>query len=125
MTNYFLYIFFTGNTDDFSVFPFLAGAVFCILNLQFGQMIQDDATIKVNFLGLGMNIIYIVAFYLLTSGPRKLKVWAQIGASAIFASSILAYVQYEDPKLVEFRFGIILTLVLFALVGMPLVELVK
>lgn len=112
-----------GNTDGFACGPFLGGTVFCLLNIQFGQMLRDDAMIKVNFIGLALHVLYVCAFYLYTAGPGKTKVWGQIGAAGAIAVGILSYVQYEDPKLVEFRFGIILTVVLLLLVGMPLLGL--
>lgn len=112
-----------GNTDGFIVGPFLGGTVFCLLNIQFGQMLGDDGMIKVNFIGLVLNVIYVCGFYLYTAGPGKTKVWGQIGVAGAVAVGILSYVQYEDPKLVEFRFGIILTIILLLLVGMPLLGL--
>ncbi|XP_055607369.1 sugar transporter SWEET1-like [Uranotaenia lowii] len=113
-----------GTTEGFPVGPFLGGAVFSILNIQFGQMLRDDAMIKVNFIGLALNVIYVCAFYLYTvGGSAKGKVWAQTGLAGAVTVGILSYVQYEDPKLVEFRFGIILTVILLLLVGMPLLGL--
>ncbi|XP_055531007.1 sugar transporter SWEET1 [Wyeomyia smithii] len=113
-----------GNTEGFSAGPFLGGAVFCLLNIQFGQMLQDDAMIKVNFIGLALNVVYVCAFYMYTApGYGKAKVWGQTGAAGAVAVGIIAYVQYEDPKVVEFRFGLILTAVLLLLVGMPLLGL--
>lgn len=112
-----------GNTEGFSAGPFLGGTVFCLLNIQFGQMLQDAAMIQVNFIGLALNIVYVCAFYLYTVGPAKTKVWGQIGVAGAVVAGILSYVQYEDPKLVEFRFGVILTIILLLLIGMPLLGL--
>lgn len=113
-----------GSTDGFMAGPFLGGAVFCLLNIQFGQMLRDDGMIKVNFIGLALNIVYVCAFYLYTAaGPRKTKVWGQIGAAGAVAVGILSYVQYENPNIVEFRFGVILTVILLMLIGMPLLGL--
>lgn len=112
-----------GSSEGFSAGPFLGGAVFSLLNVQFGQMLQDDAMIKVNLIGLGLNVVYVCAFYWYTVGPAKTKVWGQIGLAGAVAAGLLAYVQYEDPKVVEFRFGMILTGILLMLVGMPLLGL--
>lgn len=112
-----------GSTEGFSAGPFLGGTVFCLLNIQFGQMLQDDAMIQVNFIGLALNIVYVCAFYLYTVGPAKNKVWGQIGIAGAVVAGLLSYVQYEDPKLVEFRFGVILTVILLLLIGMPLLGL--
>lgn len=112
-----------GSTEGFTVGPFLGGAVFSLLNIQFGQMLMDDAMIKVNFIGLALNVVYVCAFYLYTAGPGKTKVWGQIGLAGAVAVGILSYTQYEDPELVQFRFGIILTVILLLLIGMPLLGL--
>lgn len=112
-----------GSTEGFSAGPFLGGTVFCLLNIQFGQMLRDNAMIQVNFIGLALNIVYVCAFYLYTLGAAKTKVWGQIGGAGAVVAGILSYVQYEDPKLVEFRFGVILTVILLMLVGMPLLGL--
>ncbi|XP_058464601.1 sugar transporter SWEET1 [Malaya genurostris] len=112
-----------GNTDGFSAGPFLGGTVFCLLNIQFGQMLQDAAMIKVNFIGLALNVVYVCVFYLYSAGSAKTKVWGQIGIAGAIVVGILSYVQYEDPKLVEFRFGLIVTAILLLLVGMPLLGL--
>lgn len=112
-----------GSSEGFSAGPFLGGAVFSLLNVQFGQMLMDDAMIKVNLIGLALNVVYVCAFYWYTVGSAKNKVWGQIGAAGAIAIGILAYVQYEDPLVVEFRFGMILTVILLLLVGMPLLGL--
>uniref|UniRef100_A0A2M4AG31 Sugar transporter SWEET n=1 Tax=Anopheles triannulatus TaxID=58253 RepID=A0A2M4AG31_9DIPT len=112
-----------GSTAGFSVLPFLGGTAFCLLNVQFGQMLRDDGMIRVNFIGLVLHLIYVCAFYLYTEGPRKTAVWGQIGLAGALTVGVLSYVQYEDPKLVQFRFGVILTALLWTLVGMPLLGL--
>uniref|UniRef100_A0A182P876 Sugar transporter SWEET n=1 Tax=Anopheles epiroticus TaxID=199890 RepID=A0A182P876_9DIPT len=112
-----------GNTKGFSALPFIGGTVFCLLNVQFGQMLRDDGMIRVNFIGLAVNLLYVCAFYLYTDGPLKTAVWGQIGLGGAFTVGVLSYVQYEDPKLVEFRFGLLLTGLLWTLVGMPLLGL--
>ncbi|XP_058064945.1 sugar transporter SWEET1-like [Anopheles bellator] len=112
-----------GSTAGFSVEPFLGGTAFCLLNVQFGQMLRDDGMIRVNFIGLVLHIGYVCAFYLYTDGPRKGAVWGRIGLAGALTVGVLSYVQYEDPKVVEFRFGMILTALLWTLVGMPLLGL--
>lgn len=114
-----------GNTRGFSALPFLGGTVFCLLNIQFGQMLRDDGMIRVNFIGLALNLLYVCGFYLYTEGPAKTAVWGQIGLAGALTAGVLSYVQYEDPQLVEFRFGLILTGLLWTLVGMPLLGLVS
>lgn len=86
-------------------------------------MIRDPAMIKVNFIGFALSIIYCLIFYHYTPNEDKTKVWGQFGIGGALVVSILAYVQYEDSKLIEFRFGLILTAILLGLVGSPLLDL--
>lgn len=68
-------------------------------------------------------MIYIVVFYFYTPINEKLSVWFKIGSAGAFASGIIAYTVYEDPELVEQRFGLVLTGLLYALIASPMVEL--
>lgn len=81
--------------------------------------------LRVNFFGLALNIVYMTIFYYYAPGKDKNTVWGQLGLSGAFAAAIIAYAQYEDPKLIEFRFGMIMTGFLFALVSSPFLSLVS
>lgn len=81
--------------------------------------------LRVNFFGLVLNIIYVTVYYWYTPGNHKTTVWAQIGLSGAFSAAIIGYAQYEDPDLIEFRFGMIMTVFLFALVSSPFLSLVS
>lgn len=111
-----------GTTAGFSVMPFLGGTVFGMINLQFGFILNDDTMIRVNFLGLFLNIIYLTVFYFFTPGPEKTALWAKIGYSGAFVAALLAYCQLEDPANLEFRLGMLLTAFLFILIGFPLLS---
>lgn len=79
--------------------------------------------IKVNFIGFALSVIYCLVFYQYTPKEDKMKVWGQFGAGGALIVAIIAYAQYEDPEVVQFRFGLIVTALLFGLVGSPLLEL--
>lgn len=95
-----------------------------MLSLKFGAILRDHATIRINFIGFALNIAYTLFYYYYTPNNEKMKVWAQIGAAGAFAAGVIAYAQYEDPTVIEFRFGMIITLFLFALVASPFLSLV-
>lgn len=90
-------------------------------------MIVDDlTTVRVNLVGVILNILYIVFFYTYTTNAKdKTYVWAQLGFGGAFIVGALAYAQVEDPKLLAERFGWLVTAVLFALVGSPFLGLVS
>jgi len=88
-------------------------------------MLADDAMIKVNLIGFALNVIYVLVYYFYTPNQLKNTVWLQIGVSGGLIAAAIGYANYEDPKIVEFRFGMILTVALIALVGSPLLSLVS
>ncbi|KAH9634828.1 hypothetical protein HF086_012242 [Spodoptera exigua] len=94
-----------------------------VLNLKFGYILRDDKMIQVNLFGLALNIIYCMIYFNYTQ--EKMKVWAQIGLAGAFSAGLIAYAQMEDPKLVENRFGTIITAFMFYLIASPLFGLIQ
>ncbi|XP_068629752.1 sugar transporter SWEET1 [Battus philenor] len=107
-----------GNTRGISVAPFLGGVVMSLLNLKYGYILRDDKMIQVNFVGLALNILYVLMYFNYTS--EKVKVWAKTGLAGAFTAALLGYAEMEDPALVENRFGTIITAFMFYLIASPL-----
>lgn len=102
------------------MFPHRTGLV-----TRFGVILNDETTIKVNLFGVMLNIAYICFFYIYTNNVKdKTLVWAQMGYAGAFLAAIYAYTVVENPENLPFRFGIILTAVVFYFVGSPLLGLV-
>lgn len=55
----------------------------------------------------------------------KTLIWTQIGYSGGFLAAVYAYTVVENPANLPFRFGLLLTAVLFFFIGSPLLELVN
>lgn len=79
--------------------------------------------IQVNFAGLALNIIYLMIYFNYTS--EKVRTWAQFGLAGAFTAALIGYAEKEDPKLVEYRFGLIITAFMFYLIASPLLGLVS
>ncbi|XP_028038152.1 sugar transporter SWEET1 [Bombyx mandarina] len=107
-----------GSTRGIGIMPFLGGVVMTILNLQYGYILRDDTMIQVNMFGLALNIIYVMIYF--NYSQQKVKVWAQIGLAGAVSAALIGYAQTEDPKLVETRFGTIITAFMFYLIASPL-----
>ena len=56
---------------------------------------------------------------------KQRDVQKQVFYSTAVVAAILAYVFWEDPDIVEFRYGIIITALLFLLIASPLQSLVS
>lgn len=73
---------------------------------------RDDATIKINFMGLFLSIIYISIFYFYTPLKQKIAVWGKIGMAGAFASALIAYtiviVPYNKQYIFDDKFKIII-----------------
>lgn len=112
-----------GTSDSYPPDPFLGGIALCVLSLKLGTIMGDQAMIKVNVIGFGINVVFMVAFYWFASGPFKTKIWSKIGLTAIFLMTCLAYSNFEAADKIEFRFGMLITAILVYLVGSPLLNL--
>lgn len=91
--------------------------------MKYGYILRDDKMIQVNLVGLALNIVYTLVYFHYTS--EKIKVWAKIGLAGAFTVALLGYAEMEDPKLVENRFGTIITAFMFYLIASPLFGLVS
>lgn len=96
-----------------------------ILSLKLGTLMGDEAMIKVNVIGFAINVVFMLIFYWYASAPFKSKIWSKIGVAVTFTMGCLAYANFEDPAKIEFRFGMLITVMLIVLVGMPLLSLGK
>lgn len=94
-----------------------------VLSLKMGTLMGDQAMIQVNIIGFGINVVFMVIFYLYASGQFKSKIWLKMGVTAILIMSCLTYCNIEDPAKIEFRLGMLITAILVILVGMPLLSL--
>ncbi|XP_011181786.1 sugar transporter SWEET1 [Zeugodacus cucurbitae] len=114
-----------GRSDGYPPEPFLGGVVLSVLTLKMGTLMGDSATIMVNILGFAINVVFMTAFYWYSSNEFKMKIWSKIGIAGAFTVACLAYAAFEDPKKIEFRFGMLITGILVFLVGSPLLQLNK
>ncbi|XP_014087625.2 sugar transporter SWEET1 [Bactrocera oleae] len=114
-----------GRSDGYPPEPFLGGVVLSVLTLKMGTLMGDSATIMVNILGFAINVVFLTAFYWYSSNELKMKIWSKIGIAGAFTVACLAYAAFEDPKKIEFRFGLLITGILVFLVGSPLLHLNK
>ncbi|XP_039296573.1 sugar transporter SWEET1-like isoform X1 [Nilaparvata lugens] len=95
-----------GSTEQESGFPFIAGFLSCSLWFRYGLMIEDQATVLVNFIGTILMFACVVTYYLFT--PRKKVVMRQMFIVLIVIVVTHLYARYEEnTKLAIKRFGLI------------------
>lgn len=93
--------------------------------LRFGMILNDTPTIQVSLIGTLLNIVYISFYiYYTTNVKDKSLARTQMGYAGAFLAALFSYTFVENPKVLPFRYGMILTVVLFFFVGLPLLKLV-
>lgn len=89
------------------------------------MILNDLPTVRTNLIGVILSIVYLTIFYWYTSKPaEKTFVWAQLGFGCAFLAAVFAYAEMEDKTVLVPRFGWIVTVILFLLVGSPFLGLV-
>ncbi|XP_047356051.1 sugar transporter SWEET1 [Vespa velutina] len=111
------------SSESFDPMPFLGGVGMSILMLRYAWMLGDPTMIKVNVFGLIANTVYMAVYCYYS--PNMKDTLALISKAVIFIAVFLAYTQVEHPDKVEYRYGIITTVLLLFLIASPLIHLRK
>ncbi|KAH0818742.1 hypothetical protein GEV33_004049 [Tenebrio molitor] len=108
-----------GNTRDVSSVPFVGGIMVGLAMLKYGLLLQDDVMLVVNVTAIVLNAIYC-AFYYLYSGDKWNELFKPLSISMGLVAVLWGYCAWEDPTLLEFRYGLIVTILMLLLLGNPL-----
>nr|CAD7449110.1 unnamed protein product [Timema bartmani] len=110
-----------GSTKNIAVMPFLGGTAMSVLMLEYSAMLQDPVMTNVNIAGLVLNVMYTMCYYFYASDKGALL--TQTLKAFAFVVALLGYAKWEEPSLVEFRFGVIVTAIMMLLIASPLFSL--
>ncbi|ETN62165.1 hypothetical protein AND_006148 [Anopheles darlingi] len=112
-----------GTTDGFSPMPFIGGCGLTILFLQHGMLMGDSVMINSNLVGLAISFSYAAFFAFYTPAKERGSFWRASLWTTLFTFGVLLYAKFENPAVVEDRFGMILTVLMLCLIGQPLIGL--
>lgn len=110
-----------GSTKNVSVMPFLGGTALGVLMLEYSHILNDPAMTQVNWFGLFLNLGYLLCYYIFSH--EKAGILKQSLYATLFVGTIILYAKLENPKEIEFRFGILITILLLTLIASPLFSL--
>jgi len=110
-----------GSTENVSCVPFIGGSAMGVLMLAYSNLLNDEAMTLVNVVGLFLNFCYLICYYIYSE--NKSDVQKQVFYATAFVAALIAYVFWEDPDIVEFRYGLMITILLFLLIASPLLSL--
>jgi len=109
------------STKNVDPIPFIGGMAMSILMIKNGLLMNDPNIIPVNIFGFVLNLIYFLVYYYYTDNSSPL--FSMLKKAALFTGVLWGYTIIENEKLIEYRFGIILTVLMLALIGSPLFSL--
>ncbi|EDV27192.1 Sugar transporter SWEET1 [Trichoplax sp. H2] len=118
-------IFKNGSSSNVPYFPILACLTSCTLWLKYGMLLQDKALTIVNVIGVVLESIYAVIYYVHLSNKSSInRMTLYAGA---FILSVLAYVKYgiSSYDVALNLLGIICSLTTIIMYGSPLASALK
>ncbi|XP_044271598.1 sugar transporter SWEET1 [Tribolium madens] len=108
-----------GNTEGVNSMPFVGGIMLGLAMLKYGLMLQDENMLLVNFFAIVLNVIYCVVYYVYSTDKWR-QILKPLSISMAFVAALWGYCEYESPSVVEFRYGLIITILMLAVLGSPL-----
>ncbi|KAG5878291.1 hypothetical protein JTB14_033092 [Gonioctena quinquepunctata] len=113
-----------GTTNGIPSTPFIGGLVIGSLMLKHALLLNDPAMLQVNIAAIILNIIYTV-FYYFHSHEKYQDVLKPLAIAAGVVAIFIGYAELEDPSKLEYRYGLIVTVLMLLLIAAPLLDLKK
>ncbi|XP_044753679.1 sugar transporter SWEET1-like [Coccinella septempunctata] len=111
-----------GSTKGISSIPFVGGITIGVLNLKYGFLLQDEVMNVVNTAAIILNLLYL-SFYFLYSNNTWGDIYKPGIYGALLVSVCLGYTEVESPDLLEYRYGLLVTVLMLLLMGSPLIDI--
>lgn len=94
------------------------------LTLKYGMLLNDTAMLVVNIVAITLNTIYTIFFYQYARDKYE-EVLKPLGIGTALIAVFLGYAQIESAQNIEYRYGLILTILMLLLLGAPLLDIVS
>ncbi|XP_057652117.1 sugar transporter SWEET1 [Diorhabda carinulata] len=109
------------STAGIPAVPFIGGLTIGILMLKLALLMDDPAMLQVNIAAIILNTLY-TAFYYFYSKDRYNEIWKPFSVAIGMMAVFLGYASIEDPAQIEFRYSLLVTVLMLMLVGSPLMD---
>ncbi|XP_063911263.1 sugar transporter SWEET1-like isoform X2 [Zophobas morio] len=111
-------------TERISSLPFVGGLMLALGSLRYAKVLGDDVMLQVNFESAVLNSIFCI-FYIVHSQDKWNEILQPLSYSMGTVAILWGYCEWEDPALIKFRYGLIMTMLMLFLSAVPLLNLKK
>lgn len=91
--------------------------------IKYALMLNDSAMIVVNLAAIVLNLVYLLIYYAYSVNKRA-EVHKPISGGIGLVAVLFGYISWEDPAQIEYRYSLIITVLMLGLIGAPLLEVV-
>ncbi|VEN47667.1 unnamed protein product [Callosobruchus maculatus] len=109
------------STKGIPAMPFIGGIAMGAMVLKHGMILNDAAMLQVNVVGIALNLAYLALYYHY-SDDRYNEVLRPLGIAAVIVAIVIGYATVESADKVEFRYGMVVTILMLMLLGSPLLD---
>lgn len=92
--------------------------------LKYGLMLNDPVMLNVNFAAITLNLFYTMFFYVYCNNKFN-EFFKPLSLNVGIVAAMYGYCQWEDPSLLEYRYGLLSTVLMLILLGNPLFGIVS
>lgn len=101
--------------------PFAGGIILGCMMMIYANVLNDPTMIRVNYVGITLNTIYAIFYYLYSENKNELL--RPLSYGILLLVGVYAYAKLENQELVEHRLGIFVTMSMFTFIASPLFDI--
>ncbi|XP_044753681.1 sugar transporter SWEET1-like [Coccinella septempunctata] len=109
-------------TKGVSAVPFVGAVIIGILVFKYGLLLNDDAMLRVNVASVTLNMCYIAVFLYYCENSWE-EVYKPASFGILLVAIILGYAEWESSDKIEYRYGLLVTILQLLLLASPLRDL--
>ncbi|KAK4876372.1 hypothetical protein RN001_012794 [Aquatica leii] len=115
-------IYYNQSTYGISPTPFVGGLITAIIMLKYALLLHNYTLLTVYTVSTTLHALYTMV-YNYYSCDKVNDVYKPLSYGCAVITALYSYASWEDPKVVQARFGFIVTFLILALISSPLLEL--
>lgn len=109
-------------TKGVSAIPFVGAVIIGILVFKYGLLLHDDAMLRVNMASVSLNLCYVAVFLYYCENTWE-DVFKPASYGIVLVALLLGYAEWEMPEKIEYRYGLLVTILQLLLLASPLRDL--